>query len=131
MTMKTKTDGSNRHYRLRDAYRQQLGGIGILMEGTLSKVRRSGRKAPTWQLTFKQDGKTQTVYVPVELVPEVQIWVKEFKRLKQLVRKITGQNLAIIRRHVAVRRAAKRALRLKGKPMGGSCSPSSATVSRN
>jgi len=48
------------------------------------------------------------VYVPRELVPEVQRWAKEFKRLKQLVRKVTGQNLAIIRRHVAVRRAANR-----------------------
>ena len=79
------------------------------MEGTLCKVQRPGRKPPAWQLTFKQAGKTRTVYVPRELVAEVQAWAKEFKRLKQLVRKITRQNLSIIRRHVAVRRAASRA----------------------
>ena len=81
------------------------------MEGALCKVRRPGRKPPAWQLTFKQAGKTRTVYVPRELVAEVQQWAKEFKRLKQLVRKVTGQNLAIIRRHVAVRRAESRARR--------------------
>jgi hypothetical protein len=131
MTMKATTDRLSRPYRLREAYRQELGGLGVFMEGTLSEVRRPGRKAPTWQLTFKQDGKTRTVYVPVELVPEVQQWAKEFKRLKQLVRKITGQNLAIIQRHVAVRRAAKRALRPTVKRTAGSYSRSSATASRN
>lgn len=131
MTMKTTMDGISRHERLREAYRQQLGGIGVFVEGTLSKVRRAGRKAPTWQLTFKQGGKTRTVYVPVELAPEVQQWVKEFKRLKQLARKVTGQNLAIIRRHVAVRRAAKRARRLQAPRTAGSCSRSSGTASRN
>jgi hypothetical protein len=81
-------------------------------------------------LTFKQTGKTRTVYVPVELVPEVQQWAREFKRLKQLVRKVTRQNLAIIRRHVAVRRAASRARHLSTKRTGGSCSRSSVTASR-
>jgi len=131
MTMKATTDGISRHERLREAYRKQLGGMGVFMEGTLSKVRRVGRKAPSWQLTFKQGGRTRTVYVPVELAPEVQQWVKEFKRLKQVVRKVTGQNLAIIRRHVAVRRAAKRVRRPKATRTAGSCSRSSATASRN
>jgi hypothetical protein len=112
----------SRHHRLRDAYRRQLAALGVFVEGTLCKVRRPGRKPPAWQLTFKQAGKTRTVYVPVALVPEVQQWAREFKRLKQLVRKITGQNLAIIRRHVAVQRAASRAPRRTSKRMGGSCS---------
>ena len=101
------------------------------MEGTLSKVWRAGRKPPAWQLTFKQAGKTRTVYVPVELAGEVQQWAREFKRLKQLVRKVSQQNLAIIRRHVAVRRAASRARHLTRKRTGGNCSASSATASRN
>jgi hypothetical protein len=128
--MKAAKDGKGRHQRLRDAYVRQLGGIGILVEGTLSKVRRRGRKAPTWQLTFKAGGKTQTVYVPVELAPEVQQWANAFKKLKQLVRKITKQSLAIIRRHGAVRRAAKRAPRPRGSRTDANCSRSSATASR-
>ena len=103
--MKSKNVSEGRHHRLRETYRRQLGELGIFIEGTLSKVRRTGRKPLTWQLTFKQKGKTRTVYVPRDLAPEVQQWAREFKRLKALVRKITGQNLAIIRRHVAVRRA--------------------------
>jgi len=109
----------NRHFRLRESYRKQLAELGVFIEGTLSKVQRPGRKPPAWQLTFKQAGKTRTVYVPAELVPEVKQWAREFKRLKQLIRKITGQNLAIIRGHVAGRRAENRARRLSMNRSGG------------
>ena len=129
--MKTTTTSESRHHRLRDAYRRQLGELDVFVEGTLCKVRRPGRKPPAWQLTFKQAGKTRTVYVPRELVTEVQQWAKEFKRLKQLVRKVTGQNLAIIRRHVAVRRAESRARLRSTKRTAGSCAGSSAIASRN
>lgn len=129
--MKTTTISESRHHRLRDAYRRQIGTLGVFVEGTLSEVRRPGRKPPAWQLTFKQDGKTRTVYVPRELVTEVQQWAKEFKHLKQLVRKVTGQNLAIIRRHAAVRRAASRARRPTTKHTGGNYSRLSGTASRN
>lgn len=110
----------SRHHRLRDAYMKQLGEIGLFIEGTLCKVRRPGRKPPAWQLTFKQAGKTRTVYVPITLAAEVQQWAKEYKHLKQLIRKITGRNLAIIRRHTAVQRAESRGQRPKAKNSVGS-----------
>jgi len=128
--MKTAKTQASRHHRLREAYRRQLGELGVFIEGTLCKVRRPGRKPPAWQLTFKQAGTTRTVYVPVELAQEVHQWTQEVKRLKQLVRKVTQQNLAIIRRHVAVRRAANRALRPTAKRSGGSSARSSGTASR-
>lgn len=117
--MSTTLPSDSRHHRLRDTYRRELGEVGVFIEGTLSKVRRPGRKPPAWQLTFKQAGKTRTVYVPVDLVPEVQQWATQFKRLKVLVRKITRQNLAIIRKHVAARRAANRARLLTPKHSAG------------
>lgn len=129
--MKTTSASESRRHRLREAYRRELGSLGLFIEGSLCKVRRPGRKPPAWQLTFKQAGKTRTVYVPAELVPEVQLWAKEFKRLKQLIRKVTTQNLAIIRRHTAVRRAESRARLLSAKRSGGTCSSSSATASRS
>ena len=129
--MKTPITSESRHHRLREAYRRELGTLGLFIEGTLCKVRRPGRKPPAWQLTFKQAGKTRTVYVPAELVPEVQLWAKEFKRLKQLIRKVTTQNLAIIRRHTAVRRAESRARLPGSKRSGGTCASSSATASRS
>jgi len=128
--MKTARTKESRPHRLRETYRRQLGELGVVIEGTLCKVKRPGRKPPAWQLTFKQAGTTRTVYVPVELAQEVQQWALAFKRLKQLVRKITQQNLAIIRRHVAVRRAANRALRPSAKRSVGSSSRSAGTASR-
>src|SRR5262245_1274616 len=37
-------------------------------------------------LTFKEHGKTRSVYVPQELLPEVRSWLAEHKRLKELLR---------------------------------------------
>lgn len=129
--MKTPSANESRHHRLRETYRKQIGELDVFVEGTLSKVRRPGRKPLAWQLTFKQAGKTRTVYVPRELATEVQQWVKEFKHLKQLIRKITSQNLAIIRRHVAARRAESRAQRLSTKRSANDCDRSFAIASRN
>jgi hypothetical protein len=119
--MKT-TPTDSRHRQRRDFYRGQIARLGNFVEGTLCKVRRAGRKPPAWQLTFKQAGKTRTVYVPVELAPEVEQWAKEFRHLKQLVRKVTKHNLAIIRRHVAARRAASRGQRLSRGPSAATSS---------
>jgi len=129
--MKSNSASESRHHRLRDAYRRELGQLGVFIEGSLSKVQRPGRKPPAWQLTFKQAGKTRTVYVPRELVTEVQQWAKAFKRLKLLVRKVTGQNLAIIRRHVTVRRAESRARLRSTRRSAGNCAAPSAIASRN
>lgn len=129
--MNAISTGASRHHRLRDAYLRQLGEIGLFVEGTLCKVRRPGRKPPAWQLTFKQAGKTRTVYVPVALAEEVQQWAKEYKRLKQIIRKITKQSLAIIRRDVAVRRAESRARLRSMKRSAGNSARSSAIASRN
>ena len=129
--MKAPATGVSRHHRLQEAYRRQLGEIGLFVEGTLSKVKRPGRKPPAWQLTFKQAGKTRTVYVPVALAEEVQQWAKEYKRLKQMIRKVTRQSLAIIRRHVAVRRAENRARLRSTKRSAGSSARSSTIVSRS
>ncbi len=127
--MKAPATGASRHHRLQEAYRRQLGEIGLFVEGTLSKVKRPGRKPPAWQLTFKQAGKTRTVYVPVTLAEEVQQWAKEYKRLKQMIRKVTRQSLAIIRRHVAVRQAESRARLRSTKRSAGSSVRSSTIVS--
>jgi hypothetical protein len=116
--MKAKKASEGRHHRLREAAMREIAGIGVFMEGTLSKFLRAGRRTPGWQVTFKQKGKTRTVYVPIELVPEVQAWTKEYKRFKRLVRKVTAQSLAIVRRHGSVRRAAKRARPPTGRTTG-------------
>jgi hypothetical protein len=44
-------------------------------------------------------GKTRSVYVPHDLLPEVQQWVLEHKRLKPLLRHISNLALAQIQAH--------------------------------
>jgi hypothetical protein len=56
-------------------------------------------------VTCKGPGnKTRTVYVPKDLLPEVQVWIAEHKRLKQLLHEIHLLSLALVRGHVRHRR---------------------------
>jgi hypothetical protein len=61
-------------------------------------------------LTFKEAGKTRSVYVPKELLPEVHSWLAEHQRLKTLLREIHQLTVALLR-------ARARLLKLKaGRP---------------
>ena len=55
-------------------------------------------------LTFKVKGKTRSVYVPNDLLPQVQQWVREHKRLKPLLQHISQLALAQIRSHARTKR---------------------------
>ena len=44
---------------------------------------------PAHHLTFTERGKTRTVYVPQDLLTEVQLWVQEYQRLKVLIHEIS------------------------------------------
>ena len=61
-------------------------------------------------LTFKDQGKTRSVYVPRDLLPEVQAWLAEHKRLKQLLKEVHHLTVALVRAHATHRR------RKKGRP---------------
>jgi hypothetical protein len=58
-------------------------------------------------LPFKEQGKTRSVYVPKELLPEVHSWRAEHQRLKTLLREIHQLTVALLR-------ARARLLKLKG-----------------
>lgn len=106
--MAEKQYPQNRHHRLQASCLKKIAAIGPFVEGTLSEFTRKGRKSSSWRLTFKVEGKTKSVYVPVDMVEEVKRWTQECKRLKELIKKETQESLAIIRGHVASRRAADR-----------------------
>jgi hypothetical protein len=89
----------NRHHRLQSSYLKALAQVGPFVEGSLCAFRRAGRRSSSWHLTYKVKGKTHTVYVPVGMVEEVRQWTREYRRLKQLIRKETKQSLAIIHQH--------------------------------
>jgi len=61
-------------------------------------------------LTLKVKGKTRTVYVPQDLLAEVQAWVAEYHRLKNLMAEVSQLTLALVQRHIQQRR------RKKGRP---------------
>lgn len=106
--MKLKPAPSNRHTQARDAALRQLAAIGPFLEGALCQFKRPGCAKPGWHLTFKQKGRTRTVYVPMDLADEVASWTRTYKQLKKLIRQVTRHSLGLIRGHVANQRAAKR-----------------------
>jgi hypothetical protein len=114
--MKTVSVTSNRHATRRQTALRRLGLIGPFLEGSLCSFKRPGCTAPGWHLTFKQKAKTRTVYVPMELVPEVKQWTQTYRQLKKLIREVSRHSLALIRGHVANQRAASRSRRWTAKP---------------
>lgn len=62
-----------------------------------------GHKHLGHYLTYKHQGKTRTVYVPLELLPEVRQWIHEYRRLKTLIQRISQLSLTRIRSHVTLR----------------------------
>ena len=102
------TVAQNRHTLRRATELQRIGQIGPFLEGSLCSFQRPGCSAPGWHLTFKQKAKTRTVYVPMDMVPEVKKWTRTYKELKQLIRQVSRNSLALIHGHVANQRAANR-----------------------
>ena len=88
---------------------QELGQDRPLVGGSLNRVERrnaQGRTTVYHLLTFKEAGKTRSVYVPKDLVKEVQSWIRNHRRVKKLLREISTLSIAIIRRHVSQKRAS-------------------------
>jgi hypothetical protein len=99
---------SNRHTRARQAALHQIAQLGPFIEGSLSPFKRPGCAQPGWHLTFKQRGRTRTLYVPMELVATVKQWTLNYRHLKGLIRQVTRHSRALIHRHLANQRAANR-----------------------
>ena len=106
-------DHPSRIRRMRDARLNKLAQAGPLVAASLVTMRvrcgtptcrcQRGQKHLKYCLTFKQDGKTRTVYIPLDLLPEVREWVAEHKRTKRLLKEISDLTIALIRTHAAHR----------------------------
>lgn len=105
---------------------KRLGECSISISGSLAKIaRKCGRencrctndpsaRHTAHLLTSKVKGKTKSVYVPVELVKEVENWVKERKKIKRLLKEIDELGEQLIRLHAPAARArSKNSRRLK------------------
>lgn len=56
-----------------------------------------GEKHIRTQITYKEQGRTRSIYVPVELVDEVKRWAAEGRRLRRLMKEINQLAIALIR----------------------------------
>jgi hypothetical protein len=63
-----------------------------------------GEKHRGHYLTYKEKGKTRTVYVPLDMIEEVKSWIAEHRRLKKLSQEVSQLALALVRTHVTERR---------------------------
>jgi hypothetical protein len=89
----------------------RLGGDQPLLAATLTQVRKRcarkscrchthGERHTGWHLTYKIEGKTQTVYVPLDLLDDVRKWIDHHKRHKTLLNEIHQLTIALVRTHV-------------------------------
>ena len=100
---------------------REMGQDRPLVAGSLNRVERqdaSGRTTVYHLLTFKEEGKTRSVYVPKDLVKEVQSWIRNHRRVKQVVSEISTLSIGIIQGHVARKRTPGRdaGANRRGKP---------------
>jgi hypothetical protein len=107
--------------RMLDSRLNQLAPAGPLLAASLAQVHKrcgqlscrchhDGPLHTAHHLTLKVDGKTRTVYVPQDLLQEVQQWVAEYHRLKNLMAEISQLTLALVKSHIQERK------RKKGRP---------------
>jgi hypothetical protein len=96
--------------RMLDARLAKLPTSQPILAASLTQIRKHcGRAAchchkggpphTAWHLTFKDKGKTRTVYVPVDLLLEVRAWLAEHQRLKALLAEIHQLSVALVRTH--------------------------------
>jgi uncharacterized protein DUF6788 len=55
-------------------------------------------------LTFQEHGKTRSIYVPKDLIPEVRTWIARHRRLKEVLKEIHYLSVALVRTHSQHRR---------------------------
>ena len=93
----------------------RLGSDQPLLAASLAQIRkRCGRKAcrchthgelhTGWHLTYKVQGKTRTVYVPLDLLDDVRAWIDNHKRHKALLAEVHQLAVALIKTHVQTRK---------------------------
>ncbi len=63
-----------------------------------------GFKHRVCQLTYRDQGKTHAMYVPVDFTEEVRSWIEEHHKLQALLREISELSLMLVRSHVQERK---------------------------
>jgi hypothetical protein len=105
--------------RMRDSRLALLASVRPLVAASLVVIPRtcgkpschcaSGEKHLGHALTFKQEGKTRTVYVPKDRVTEVGQWVEEHRRVKGILAEISQLTVALLRAEARILREQRKA----------------------
>lgn len=93
----------------RQAKLDTLGLCGPFVTGSLNRVEKKdkhGKVTAYYLLTFKEQGKTRSTYVPKDMVKEVRGWVRNYQKLKKTMALISTDSIAVIRNFVPEKRAA-------------------------
>ncbi len=104
--------------RLCEARVRKLKATGPVLVASLVVIRKQcgrpgcrcqrGEKHPGNYLTYKEKGKTRTVYVPLDLLEEVKGWIEEHRRLRRLSQEISQLAIAQVRTYVKARKRPAR-----------------------
>ena len=108
-------DHPTRIRRMLDGRLRKVAAAGPILAASLSfyahrcgksecRCHHGGPLHHTQHVTYKDDGKTRSVYVPKDLIPEVRAWIAQHRRLKTLLHEIQLLSLALIRTHVRHKR---------------------------
>jgi hypothetical protein len=65
---------------------------------------RRGDKHRVCQLTYRDQGKTHSMYVPVDFTEEVRSWIEEHHKLQRLLKEISELSLMLVRSHAQERK---------------------------
>ncbi len=88
---------------------EKLSKVGPFVSGSISVVNRicgtstcscmkkNGKKHPAMLLNWKENKKTKTLYVPVALHDDVRKWNENYKKLKEVINKISDLQKEIIK----------------------------------
>ena len=112
--------------RLKRRLRRKLAALGKhepFIVGSLTKIQRrcgnpncrcareAGRKHPAHLLTTKVKGKTQALYVPVDMVDEVGQWCRQYRVVKANIKGVSECCEQLIRLHASEKRTKARSRR--------------------
>jgi hypothetical protein len=108
--------------RHRDNLLKRLNSSDPFIRGSVVKIARAcgnsnckcagGEKHVSDYLTYrhKDKKKTSTIYIPVGMVEEVKIWVREYKRLQERMEEICQIQRQIIKQYVKEKKRPKKQL---------------------
>ena len=102
------------YQRRREALLKRLARLSPFLGGSLVLAGRvcgyprcacaSGKKHPTYYLTWSKKQKTRTLYIPLDLLKEAQNWVEEYQKLKWIIGQMNDVQRQILRRYVKEKR---------------------------